>query len=507
MSIPALTSSQKRRARRNRAAAGVPAADYHAAANALQGFGGFGGSGYDGGNQSTRRSWIYWPTLDTKRELSSYSRTEMLKKSRSLRANTGLPNRICGGLADMIGYLQPISMSGDEKWDDLADGHWNDMTSEAGVIDASGNFDIKRMQIEMHKAAFGDGDVLPLAIRNSSDGIMIALYDAAQLASPEGQYGKDWIDGVKINKFRRHTAYGLKDDDGNVRTYSAADALYYSFPQQIGQIRPPTVLRHALNHMVDISEILADVKLTIKVASQMGLYLKHNEMNAGGQLGPMAIQGGLRNEKHPLATGTEVPEKEITVNDIYRAEGGVANLPKGTDVGILHDARPHPNQINLIEHLVRDIAWGVGVAPEILWNIETLRGANNRLVNADLNRWISCRHLRLRAWMKRFRSMWIANEITAGRLPEPPGQAEFWRCTWLPQGSLTADKGREGKLNIELIHNNMRSLATHFGEEGSDWQSELRQISKERRAMRELDLNFKGLAPEEPAPARQDPEE
>jgi hypothetical protein len=312
-----LSPSQKRRARRNRAAAGVPESEYHAAAAALQGFGGT--SGYEGGNQSTRRSWIYWPTLDTKRELSTYSRTEMLKKSRSLRANTGLPNRICGGLADMIGYLQPISMSGDEKWDDLADGHWNDMTSEARVIDASGNFDIKRMQIEMHKAAFGDGDVLPLAIRNSSDGIMLALYDAAQLASPDGQY-KDWIDGVKINKFRRHTAYGIKDDEGKVRTYSAQDALYYSFPQQIGQIRPPTVLRHALNHMVDISEILADVKLTIKVAAQMGLYLKHNEMNAGGQLGPMAIQGGLRNEKHPTATGSEVPKKEITVNDIYRAQ-------------------------------------------------------------------------------------------------------------------------------------------------------------------------------------------
>jgi capsid protein len=494
MSTSNLSNSQKRRARRkhNQAANATTEEQYKSAAAALQGF----GSGYDGGNQSTRRSWIYWPTLDTKRELSTYSRTEMLKKSRSLRANTGLPNRICSGLADMIGYLQPISMSGDEKWDDLADARWDEATSEPGVIDAAGAFDIKRMQIELHKAAFGDGDVLPLAIRNNSDGIMLALYDAGQLASPLDAE-KDWFDGVRVNKFRRHVAYGLKDDQGNVKTFSAADALYYSFPQQLGQIRPPTVLRHALNHMVDISEILADVKLTIKVASQMGLYLKNAEQNSGGHMGASAVQGSLRNEKHPLATGEETPDKEIRVNDIYRAEGGIANLPKGTDVGILHDARPHPNQINLIDHLVRDIAWGVGVAPEILWNIETLRGANNRLVNADLNRWISCRHLRLRAWMKKFRSLWIANEITAGRLPEPPGKAEFWKCTWLPQGSLTADKGREGKLNIELIHNNMRSLATHYGEEGADWQEELRQISKERRVMRDLDLNFKGLSPEQ----------
>lgn len=490
-----LSKSQKRRARRNRAELTAESTEYKQAAAMLQGF---GGSGYEGGNQSTRRGWLYWPTLDTKRELSTYSRTEMVRKSRSLRANTGLPNRICGGLADMIGYLTPISMSGDEKWDDLADARWEEATSEPGVIDAAGCFDIKRMQIEMHKAAFGDGDVLPLAIRNSSDGIMLALYDAAQLASPDGA-GKEWIDGVRINKFRRHVAYGLRDDEGKVKTFSASDALYYSFPQQLGQIRPPTVLRHALNHMVDISEILADVKLTIKAAAQVGVFLTNGEMNSGGQLGPLAIQGSLRNEKHPTATGDEVPAKEITVNDLYRPEGGVANLPKGMDAKILHDARPHPNQINMIEHLIRDIAWGVGVAPEILWNIETLRGANNRLVNADLNRWISVRHLRLRAWMKRFRSMWIANEITAGRLPEPPGKAEFWKCTFLPQGSLTADKGREGKLNIELIHNNMRSLATHFAEEGADWQAELRQISKEKRMMKNLELSFKGLDPEEPA--------
>lgn len=477
-----LSRSQKRRARRKTA----EAAAYESSAHKIQAL-----SGYDAANQSNRRAWIYWPTLDPKRELDTFSRMEMLKKSRSLRANTGLPNRICSGLADMIGYLQPISNTGDEATDDLYDAHWHDRTSEAGLIDAAGAFDIRRLQIEMHKAAFGDGDVLPLAIRNENQSVSLALYDAAQMASPEGA-GKNWIDGVKIDKFRKHLTYGLREDDGKVKTYSAADSLYYSFPQQLGQIRPPTVLRHALNHMVDISEILADVKLTIKVASQMGIYLKNSEQNSGGHLGAQAVAGGIRNEKSPQATEAE-PDKEIAINDIMRSEGGIANLPKGTDAGILHDARPHPNQINLIEHLVRDIAWGVGVAPEILWNIESLKGANNRLVTADLNRWIACRHLKLRSWMKRFRAQWIASEIKSGRLPEPPGNAQFWKCTFIPQASLTADRGREGKLNIELIKNNLRSLATHYGEEGKDWQAEIRQLAREKKFLSSLDLELSDL--------------
>lgn len=469
-------------------AAPSEAQQYEQAANHLKSL-----SGFDGANQSTRRGWIYWPTLDTKRELNSYSRTELLKKSRWLRANFGLANRICSGLSDMIGYLTPLSLSGNEDWDETCDAHWNERASEAMVIDAAGQFDIRGMQIELNKAALGDGDILPTLIKGSTGGIMIAAYEAHQITSPR-ESGTDWVDGVRINKFRRHLAYGISGEGTDVMQIQARDALYYSHPDALGRVRPPTILKHAINHLIDISEILADVKLTIKVAAQLGLYLKNQKGNSGGMHGPLSIAGNLRNEQMTAGAGTaENPKVEYKVEDFYKPTGGVANLPDGMDIGVIQDARPHPNQVALIEYLVRDIAWGVGVAPEILWNIEKLRGANNRLVNADLDRWISCRLLRLRAWLKRFRAIWVANEIEAGRLEEPPGSAQFWRATFLPQESLTADKGRIGQLNIELVKNHMRSLATHFSEEGKDWQTELRQISKERKQLAALGLALNDL--------------
>ena len=144
--------------------------------------------------------------------------------------------------------------------------------------------------------------------------------------------------------------------------------------------------------------------------------------------------------------------------------------------------------LNLVEYLIRDISWGVGVSPDLLWNIKELGGANSRIANADLDRWISCRLLRLRSWLKRFRAVWISGEITAGRLPEPSGSAQYWKATFLPQASLTADKARVGALNIDLVVNRMRSLQTHFAEEGLSWQKELVQISKEKSYMNELGL-------------------
>lgn len=480
-----MSQTQARRRRRQNSAtrARSEMENYNHAADALKSI-----SGFDGANTSTRRGWIYWPTLDTKREIDSYSRQELMRKSRWLRANFGLATRICTGLADLIGYLSPVSMSGDPAWDELADNHWDDRALSAEVIDAAGQFDIRRIQIELNKASFGDGDILPLLVKTESDGVALALYEAHQLASPPGA-DKTWIDGVKVNKFRRHLAYGLRDDNGTVKTISANDALYYSHPDATGRIRPPTILSHAINHMIDISEILADVKLTIKVAAQLGIYMKNDAENAGGNDGPRSIAAALRNEQIEPGDGTaENPKIEYKVEDIYRAQGGMANLPKGSSIGVIQDARPHPNQVALIEYLIRDISWGVGVSPDLLWNIKDLGGANSRIANADLDRWIAVKLLRLRGWLRRFRAIWISHEIKAGRLPEPTGDAKFWKATFLPQASLTADKGKVGRLNIELVKNRMRSLQTHFAEEGLNWLNEIRQISREKETMSGLGL-------------------
>lgn len=484
-----MSSSAARRRRRREAASRQrgEAAEYAGAADFLKSM-----SGFDGANQSERRGYIYWPTLDTKRELNTWSRTEMLRKSRALRANFGLPNRICSGLADLIGYLTPCSMSGDPKWDAYVDDYWEDRAGEAAVVDAAGQYNVRQLQIELNRTAFGDGDVLPVLVKNSTDGVMLAVYEAHQICNPDREAGakKDWIDGVLINKFRRHVAYGIKDDAGKVTTVAARDALYYAHPDAMGRIRPPTILAHALNHMQDISEILADTKLTIKVAAQLGFYLKNQVENAGGLEGPRSLSAALRDETIPAGEQPEdAPPAEYKVEDVYRSQGGMVNLPKGTDIGIIQDTRPHPNQINALEFLIRDICWGVGVAPDILWDIAKLGGANSRISNADLDRWIAVRLLRLRSWLKRFRAVWIANEITAGRLPEPAGDGKYWRATFVPQASLTADKGRVGNLNIELVKNRMRSLQTHFAEEGLDWERELRQIAHERKWMRDNGLD------------------
>jgi hypothetical protein len=163
--------------------------------------------------------------------------------------------------------------------------------------------------------------------------------------------------------------------------------------------------------------------------------------------------------------------------------------------------------MNLLDFLIRDISWGAGVAPEILWNIEKLKGANNRLINSDLQRWIGMKMLTQRAWMKRFCGLWAGSEIRAGRLPYPKNGESFFKVGFVPQASITADRGREGALDIELVRNKMLSLARFFASNyGADWRNELRQIAEEKTMMSDLGLTMADLTAAAAQQRRDDPD-
>ena len=455
-------------------------------------------SGWDGANSNASRGWIYWPGLDSKRDLDTFSRRELARKARWLCANMGLPNRIVKGLADLIGYLTPVWDSGDREWDELVEQHFEERTESPLAVDRSGQYSLQQLQLQLDSAAFLDGDVLPAALESRSGGLLMMMYEGGQVQTPdEADEADGWHEGIQLDRFRRPRRFALTQDDGSSRYVSARDGFYYSHPDTLGRVRPPTALAHAINHLVDVSEIVADWKLAIKVAAQVGIYLKST--GNAGPWGATPFFSGVRNERArppqtdeaegvagaaPATDGSD--DKDVKIEDIYGGPG-VFNAPNGRELATVQDQRPHPNSMNLLSHMMRDMSWGTGTSPELLWDISGLRGANTRWAGADLGRWIGCRLLRKRAWMKRYCATWAAKEMRAQRLPEPKvASAKFWKMGFIPQASLTADKGREGKLNMDLVAAKMRSLKTHFAEEGKHWLKELRQIGREDGARREL---------------------
>lgn len=457
-----------------------------------------GGNGYDAVGSSTMRGYIYWPQLDTRKEIDRYTRVEIMRRARALAENVGLATHILEGLADLVGYLTPMAATGDREWNRKANAAFRERQSVPEVFDASGKFSFSEYQLHLDVASFRDGDILPVLTETSSGTARIATYEAHQIGNPYGVTDdlSGWRDGVRINRFGKHLAYSLIDpaDRTRVRTVQARDAIYYGHFKKIGHIRPVSILRHAINHLMDMAEIVRDVKYGIKVRNQIPLAL---ETDAGGHSfgsgATQAIAGHIRNKTVPASTGSgAAAEAQVAYEEVMQG-GNVWRGAPGQKLKAIIDAAPHPNQLALLAHMVRDISWGVGVAPEILWDINSLRGANNRLLNSKLQRWIGARLMRKRNFVRRYWVYAIAKEMKSGRL-DACRDPEWWKVGMLPQGNITADRGREGKLDLELVANRLMSLQEYFAKEGKDWLTEIQQMAEEDTQLSDLNLAVADVA-------------
>jgi hypothetical protein len=437
------------------------------------------------------RGYIYWPTLDTKKEIGSYTRTEILRRARALCENVGLAGHIIECMADLIGYLTPMAATLDNKWNELANASFRAKQSIPDVFDAAGKFSFWEYQIKLDESAFRDGDVLPVLTETASGTARIATYEAHQIANPYGVFldADGWNDGVQTNRFGRHLRYSITDpaDRTALRTISASDCIYYGHFKKLGHVRPVSILRAAINHLIDIGEIVRDVKYGIKVRNQIPLTMESAVGTSFQTNSTEAIVGQVRSKSVATTDGAGNATTSTLNYEEIMAGGNIPRLKPGQSLKALIDAAPHPNQLALLDWMVRDISWGCGLPPEIVWNMEKLRGANNRLLNSKLQRWIGARLLHKRNFVRRFWVYHVAKEMKAGRLPECL-DPEWWKVAMLPQENITADKGREGKLNIDLVANRLMSLQTFFALDGKHWLDEIRQMSDEDTALRDLGL-------------------
>jgi capsid protein len=446
--------------------------------------------GYDGARINHTRGWVYWPTLDTRFELEEYDRLELLKKARALCANMGFPRRIVNGLSNMVGWLSPQADSPDPDWNARAEEAFERVAMNKNIIDARGRENFYDLQTSLVRHRLRDGDML-VALTTSPGGYARLMpYEAHQIGNPSRRgepRDSDWIDGVKVNRFGRHIAYRILDPQTEklAQRIDAIDAIYYAELERSGQVRAATALYHAVNNLQDIQEINAATKAGIKAAQQLGLVVENQN-----DIGAATLREALRGADTTAG---------MTAERIFSLGGDTAYLQPGQSLKTLHDSRPHPNQMALLDHLARDIAWGVGVSSDLIWNIDALGGANTRYILADAQRWIRAEQDRLAdTFCQRVYVYALSKEIAAGRLDKPTTE-DWWKCKWIRPEKITVDIGRDGKLQIARKRAGMLSYASYYNELGLDWRRELTQIADERTYLKDL-AESRGLTPAEIVP-------
>lgn len=447
----------------------------------------FGSSPYDGANASPRRGYVDWGTLDTRAELDAFSREELVRRVRWLCKNIGFVKRLVNGLADLVGDLKPQARTGDQEWNALAELNFMTRAGSPLVFDAAGKIDFFDAQILQTRTHFRDGELLTLLSESdASKGAQVKFVEAHHLRDPENASSR-WKDGVLANNHDRHVAYGIKTRAKSVSRVSADNVLYFGAWESCGHHRSVPPLAHGVNHSIDITEIWADNKHAIKTAGLVGAFITNTDDKSARN--PKGLTTSITPQKTP--TGEAFNSAKIWMGE---GGGSAPELEKGKDLKILHDDRPHPNIRNLISDLLRDISWGTGCPPEVVWEMTGLAGPGVRFVLEILDLWIARKQKPLKTWSTRYWVYHIAKEIKAGRLPECR-DPQWWKVDWIGQKSMSIDRSRD-KDQLDLYDGGMTTLQEFYDRRSADWREKVVQKITERKFIVE-ECKRQKLDPEE----------
>lgn len=396
------------------------------------------GSGYSGADFNPTQGLIYWPTLDTRKQAPLSTLMSFWRKCRALEANSGIAAQAVSIVPRLQGWLMPRPSTKDQEWNREALDAFVRIALSEEVFDRAGELNYKTAQLFNARASALEGDSLTVLTESGFGSASFLFYEAPQIQSPKNQKG--WTDGVLTDRLGRAVAYGLRDPDdpGKTTIVKRENAMLVKEMGGRRQLRGLSGLHRAVNHLIDISEIIRDTKTGVKLGAALGLI--RTQQKEQGRTGMM---GNLTSQATNVVYDT--PQK---VEDVVFG-GQVLTLAPGQDVRALLDNRPSPNMMGLVKHLMSEVAFGIGLPPEVVWDPSSLSSASMRFVMELLKRWLTIRHVRQQAWCHMVYRYILAKEIQRGTLRRctDPG---WLNVTWVPLPDLTIDTGRVGNLQIDL---------------------------------------------------------
>lgn len=464
--------SSRPRTRRKSSATSTAIVPSPAAPVAL-GFG-VGGSGYPAANSSDNRGYVYWPTLNPQRELTNYARREMARRTHALMAASGIPNRIIVGLRNLVvGIgLQPRAITNDREWNAAATRYYENRAASPLSYDVTAKFSGWEFQRRAYETRMKDADAAIVYSKSASGRTLRKLYSGLAIGNA---YDVDdqskWIDGVFLDALERPRMYRFLDYDGKrSRDIAASDLQFLAKYPEPGSVRGEPLLKHALNKIIDINEVQTAWMNQIKNSSQIGYYLAAPQASATSSNMPTEVLKNL-NRGRTVET-TDAAGQKITLKVVMGHGNELAELPPGYDIKTLLDQRPHPNQKEFLEELLRDVSWGAGIAYELMWSIYKLGGANTRYVLADAQTFVEVEQDSLvYGWLMRDWVQEMADAMACGALPRCQ-DPEWWRHGWTPPARQTVDFGRDGRIYLEEYSRGLITTDRYFALKGQDAREE-----------------------------------
>lgn len=452
------------------------------------------GGGFEGARASSSRGYVWFPQMDSRKEINHTNRTEIDRKGRWAYANDGFVRRVVNGMARMIGYHMPQPRTPDREWNGIAKRAFMEIARSRFRFDRGGKFNFFSYQLNVNKLELKSGDSLTLPTIGAGNTTQFLCYESHQIGDGMMNHRREqgdrqrWFDGVLVDRHNRARKYRILDPDDprRFRDVAAGSAFLFARYERPGQNRGMSALAHLVNDLLDVREISGDMGTAMKTRNLIGFYLaaKDPETPLPGAKGVQAnLKRYLRENQDSDSDGArsgDGDDETIAYEEIFG--GGNIYRAEGYEPKVLESAQPHENEMAFLDWKIRRMSLGMDIAPELLWDIGTLNGNTQRWLGEDAQEMLDCR--RMETCVPFCQWVWfmvIGQLISSGQLPQPKipkDQADhvgWWTVDWIPMRKKTIDRGREGRLRLEERRALLKNFDTLYSEEQKDWNEEIEQ--------------------------------
>lgn len=448
----------------------------------------------DGAATTTDRAVWQLPQLSTPgREITEQDRLTVAKQTWYFFNNVGM---VKGAVNDLKRYaigdgLRPIPLTENELWNDAAlefFANWSRVASVDGRTtwgEIEGGFSVDadtKGERFLLLTTQGEGNTYPA----------VQVIESQAVGTPDDpdKYDAGFTDGVRTNASGRSVAYQLK---ATGKKLPATAVIHYCENMRPGQLRGIPTLSHAVTQLFDSKDIKKHELMAGKINAAVAAVLNVAPTQGGNFLG----------------TGASTASVETSIQQFENVSGTtVMRLPVGSAFTTHSSDRPNANFIPFLDYIIRDVATGMGLPPEFVWDSAKLGGATCRLAIAKAShRAKERRHL---IEDKVSRRVWIhviGMAIDGGFLPP---QRDWWKVAFRGPSTPTADAGREAAQDREDFKIGATTMEELYGERGEDWKVALRQKAREIRFAKDAaeaqDIDFEELMQLYPNPQPEQPE-
>ncbi len=414
---------------------------------------------------SGNRSPITPISRDSKDTFRPWDRLTVLGIARSIKENVGFAKGAVGDVRRFsIGEgIKAISACEDSSVRPAYDDYF-DTWSEIGEV--TQRHDMRTLDGLMSEAMDVDGDFGIVLTETPTKYAQIQVIESHCIGDRRIFSGEDgFYDGVKLNLVGRPVAYKVRrqiEEEDVFEVVSARDFIHVFDASRFDSIRGLSAFTHGINHIRDKRDTLSLIKMGIKLDAAMGVAI----IGSGSNKSP------FRPQKEATAA-TDTTPAQPTIDDI-RA-GAIFNLPNGADVKTIMSDRPSPNVPTFLSYIDRDVAVGLGVPIEFIWDPSSLGGAGNRFILKKAEKKFFERQMTLTRVKRRIRNYVIAKGINRGDLPYVQ---DWWKVRFQFPSRITVDVGREADANREDFFAGLRTAQEDYGERGVDFYEARQQISE-----------------------------